>query len=409
MQNLKEYRDEINNIFARYTRKGFVDYRNCSYLERDMVILLSEASRDLSQRGMYKDLFEITNKAFLKWAKTDKDDSLGETDSFCWSVKEAWDIIYKADDPKINHKKMFKWFIKYLDGSVIDYMEDRLYDFLIDNFKENYFLELKYRFYEQKIAFYSNIENTHLREFYVDKCGEYMLICMSDMNKPIEEIRQYAQTINSTSIPEILVNIELKYNNFEEAISIYNKLANEEDNRSFYHNKWHIKLKNLYKQLNNNEKYISELSIAVSKYIGDEDLWREYKSLFTEDEWKTESEKIFSTIKTGNYSAYTWYNIEKRYDLIIAGLENVFNINILKKYEKYLKKLYPERILNILKKHTEYMAEIANKRSDYRDVAKMISWIQKYPHGNEEASILVDKFRDTYKRRRAMMEELDIF
>ena len=176
--------------------------------------LLSEASIDLPQRGKYKDLFDITSRAFLKWGKTDKDDSLGETNNFCWSLKEARDIIYKADDPKINHKKMFKWFIKYLDGSVIDYMEDRLYDFLIDNFKENYFLELKYKFYEQKITFYSNIEDTHLREFHINKCKEYMLICMSDMNKPIEGIRQYAQTINSTSIFELLVNIELKYNNF---------------------------------------------------------------------------------------------------------------------------------------------------------------------------------------------------
>ena len=115
----KEYRDEINHIFAAYSRRGFVDYYNCRGLWSDMTSLMTEATADLGRQGQYKELFELANKAFLKWAKTDKDDSDGETQDFVCYVFSAWDVVYAADDPKINHAKMLEWFLKNLDLSLI--------------------------------------------------------------------------------------------------------------------------------------------------------------------------------------------------------------------------------------------------------------------------------------------------
>ena len=47
----------------------------------------------LGRQGQYKELFELANKAFLKWAKTDKDDSDGETQDFVCYVFDAWDAV----------------------------------------------------------------------------------------------------------------------------------------------------------------------------------------------------------------------------------------------------------------------------------------------------------------------------
>ncbi|MGN8764715.1 hypothetical protein [Hornefia butyriciproducens] len=38
MTVFKEYRDEINRIFSRYTRGGFVDYYHCRGLGHDMIL-----------------------------------------------------------------------------------------------------------------------------------------------------------------------------------------------------------------------------------------------------------------------------------------------------------------------------------------------------------------------------------
>lgn len=66
----KEYRDEINHIFSHYAKRGFVDYYNCRGLWSDMTSLLAEATGDLGRQMQYKELFDLANKAFLKWAKT---------------------------------------------------------------------------------------------------------------------------------------------------------------------------------------------------------------------------------------------------------------------------------------------------------------------------------------------------
>lgn len=60
----KEYRDEINYIFAAYSRRGFVDYYNCRGLWSDMTSLMTEATANLGRQGQYKELFDFANKAF---------------------------------------------------------------------------------------------------------------------------------------------------------------------------------------------------------------------------------------------------------------------------------------------------------------------------------------------------------
>ena len=111
-----EYRDEINYIFSHYTRRGFVDYRACRDLELDMTRLLEEATRILSKRRQYKELFDLTNKAFLKWDKTSKDDSDGETQNFECYVIQAWDAVYDADFPDMPHTKFdYEIFCKDLE------------------------------------------------------------------------------------------------------------------------------------------------------------------------------------------------------------------------------------------------------------------------------------------------------
>lgn len=150
VKTVKDYRVGINKIFSRYTRYGFVEYRDCNGLECDMVDLMLEATEELGGRGEYKELFEIACKGFLKWGNTDKDDD-GQTQCFASIIEDAWDVVYKANDPKMPHKKMYEWFVGHIDGSVIDYMEDYLYDYLLEHFKEPELLQKKIDFYNAKI------------------------------------------------------------------------------------------------------------------------------------------------------------------------------------------------------------------------------------------------------------------
>ena len=61
MTTLKEYRDEMNRIFARSIRHGFVDYWHCGRLGREIMELMNDATGELSARGEYKGCFPPEN------------------------------------------------------------------------------------------------------------------------------------------------------------------------------------------------------------------------------------------------------------------------------------------------------------------------------------------------------------
>lgn len=401
----KEYRDEINAIFASYSRRGYVSYYNCRGLWSDMTSLLTEATADLKRQGQFKELFDLACKAFLKWAKTDKDDSDGETQDFVCYVFEAWDAVYEAEDIKMPHSKMLDWFLKNLDGSVIDYMEDELYRYMMEHFKEEELLKKKMVFLKDRIQIQKNSGDRFQVEYHLPRCQEYLLTLMGELHYPIKEIRSYAKTIKSYFVKETLAKIELDYGNLDEAISAYEELADREDQR-YGRNEYREKLMRIYQENGMQEKYFESLKKALLAAKGDVELWKEYKVIFSSDEWPNACEEIFSTARIGDIRMNTWYEEEGRYDLIMDCVEAVNNTTQLKEYEKKLKKLYPERCLAVLVSNAEQMAQDGNKRSDYRRLAGLLNWIQKYPGGDDVSEQLAEKYREAYPRRKAMLEEI---
>ncbi len=404
----KEYRDEINHIFSHYTKRGFVDYRACRGLWSDMTSLLTEATAELSRKGQYKELFDLANKAFLKWAKTNKDDSDGETQDFAMYVFDAWNAVYDAEYESVNHKKMLDWFMKNLDGTVIDYMEDFLYEYMMNHFKEEYLLYEKLQFMKNKVDEIIATGDEFAIRYSAQRCQEYALMLMGELKLPIDEVRIYANDIKSFYHRDALAQIELAYGNIAEAIAEYEKLADWEDQRWGY-NEYRVSLMNLYKEIGNQEKYFENLKKALEKAIGNEELFVEYKQNFMEEDWPKACEDLFGSLRKGDYRANTWYEIEGRFDLIMDNIEASNDTETLKYYEKKLKKLFADRCLKVLVDCAEKTAIEGSKRSDYRRLAGLLNWIQKYPKGDGIAEKLAQKYRDTYPRRKAMLEEISRF
>ena len=402
----QEYRDEMNHIFSRYIYRGFVDFRKCNCLAFDMIKLIEKATEELPKLGEYKELFDLVNKGFLKWGKTDKDDSNGETQDFVWHVTKAWDVVYEADG-SMPHVKMYEWFEKHLDGSVIDYMEDQLYEYLVSHFKEPRLLERKYDLLSAKIEDAEKKKRDRYFEFVAERCRLYLLIVMADMKRPIEEIRKYAKTVRAFGKDETMAEIERTYGNMDEAVSIYSELAEKEDASNYPRDNWHIKLMDIYKEMGNKVKYHKELVAAMKYDVGDEDLWHEYRNEFSENEWSKACEAIFSDVKSDDHRVFPWYALEGRYDLMMNALEEKFRSDPFKTYEKKLKALYPDRCLKLLVRSAADIAEYGTKRADYRRLVRNIRWIQKYPGGDKKAEELVYDLLAKYRKRPALIEELE--
>ena len=87
-------------------------------------------------------------------------------------------------------------------------------------------------------------------------------------------------------------------------------------------------------------------------------------------------------------------------------VESCEDTDLIKAYEKKLKKLYPERCLTVLTCKADRVAQDGNKRSDYRKLAGLLKWIQRYPGGDDVAEARAEKYRQAYPGRKAMLEEL---
>lgn len=78
-------------------------------------------------------------------------------------------------------------------------------------------------------------------------------------------------------------------------------------------------------------------------------------------------------------------------------------------YSHYLKDDYPEDLLERFSSLIQAYADKSSDRSQYEYVAKALRELLKLKGGEKEVCLLVDVFRQAYKRRRAMMEILKDF
>ena len=404
---LSEYKKEVTAIFRRNTRGGFADWRQCGNLSYDLTQFLDNCMKELQEAGRYKDLFDVACRAFVKWGTTDKDDSNGETQYVCGVISEIWDSVYEKKLVQISHNEMFDWFMSKMDGTVIDYMEDVLLDYIMDHFKEPEFLAKKLNFLYARIADLterSREESWRIYSIEGYKCNALQI--MSEQGQSIESIRSYAKDMNHPSSKELLADIEKQYGNMSECIAIYEELAAEEQGSKWGRYEYSVKLKDIYKENGLQTKYDAQLEKLLYLKTGNEEILDEYKKLIPTKDWEKVRDRLFDSFKPNDFRALSWYSHEGCLDRLMDGVE-ACGYSYLKTYRKKLEDIYPDRCLAILVKTADEDVAQANKRQDYQHVARVLRWMRKYPGGIEKAAELAAKYRAAYPRRRAMIEELE--
>lgn len=401
------YLDMMDRIYRRYYRQGYVAYAECYDLRDDLSSLLQSAQQELTQRGEYKELFELSCKMLLTWWETDKDDSAGESQFICSDVIDAWDVVYNANDQRMSHAQMFNWIVAHLDEAENYCADDYLYDYLAGHFTEPELTQRKYDLYQDRILAAETCMESYYDVYMSRRYRTYMLRLLGDMGRPIDEIREYADTIQSQQSLEILADIELRYGNTDRAIALYRELAAIEDQQGWTDENWHIRLKDLFLEQGDNENYRLELDKALELNVGNRELWSELKNLYTPDEWPAIRDDWFRRIKPNDIRAYAWFAAEDRYDLIIDGLEHTLDTYAMQDYELVLKRQFPDRCVAVLVTATRNMAKESNCRRHYHRIAYMLSWIRKYD--NDIAAALANEFRQQYPRRTALRDELSGF
>lgn len=143
---------EIDDIVYHFSdRRGFIDWQNAGDFIAEMESFLDCNVNELIKKGACMQAFELTNDVFVKIGNLDIDDSDGGTTMVANSCYEFWKQILESCNES-DKKQMFQWFENHqADGTVIDFMEDYISDFLLNEFQEKRLLEQKLQMLDERI------------------------------------------------------------------------------------------------------------------------------------------------------------------------------------------------------------------------------------------------------------------
>lgn len=402
---------EIKDISKRYSdRSGFVDWRNAGGYTSEMESFLFDKVQAVIDKGCYMQAFELTNQVFVTIGNQDIDDSDGGTSMAADTCYEYWQqILEKCNEPDKN--RMQVWFEKHQwDGTVIDYMEDYIRDFLLNEFHDKKLLRMEMQKLDERIE--KRGDSTDCGTYYTAHGGVENNILkriqfMKDLDATEEDIRQYREKNRRfAAVRRLEVEEFIHAGKYMDAIRVL-KESKELDRKSQAWVKgYSAKLIELYSLMHMDKEYKDELLFQIFSCQQDDlDSIKKLKAACSLKEWEQYREKLLSSPVVPGIKL-SLLESEKLYDRLMDEVMNAGSVYYLDFYEKTLKKIYPDRMKEAYIVHIKAKAEAVGDRAGYKELMKYLKKIASYPQGREAAVQLAGEWRTLYKRRRAMMDEL---
>lgn len=411
-----EIREIINKCGDRY---GFIDYRSSYVFERQMYDLIENVfSRFISEKNS-KDAFEVICTFFFELGKIDIDDSNGTIGSLLTPVMEYFAKVVELMGEKEKYK-VFDWLENHLeDEKLMDYIRDYIFVAYIDFFTDEKYLRKKIVFFDRCLE--ENYSSENFSDFValykLRKYAENRLACMEKLKCPEEETSAFCKKYEKIyELSSRLAEIYLSKNQYAEAIDVYLKIINDNEKYPGIVSACKKNLLCIYEKTNDIEKQ----KPLIKEFIfdrGDIDLkyYKEYKSFFSESEWKKEFDSLIKKSRSGSHVAQLLFEekkIEELYDYICEWhkKENIFFSTTLSLFDKYRKYFEPDHSAEIVQIYAECLdkeMDRASARSTYANIAGKLKRLMQFNGGKEAALELKEKWFIKYKNRSAMKDELN--
>ena len=295
-------------------------------------------------------------------------------------------------------------------GSVFDYMEEYLSDFLMNEFHDETLLRKKLAMLDEMIA----------RAEGQTDCGEYWsahygyennilkrLEIMRELQYTEEDIRAYKEkNWRFAAVRMLQLSEYLEQGKLQESIDLLLESKKMDESSPGWVAEYSAKLIELYRDLGRTQEYKEELIFQIF-HCRQQHLEHvnELKVICTKDEWEKYREQIL-TSRSGWSIRYQLMEKEGLYERLLEEIvkeENIFNLN---QYEKILKKEFPERVRDAYVQYVRKQAELVSDRKRYKELVQYLKKIRKYPEGDAVASEIAGEWKEKYRRRPAMMDEL---
>ena len=115
---------------------------------------------------------------------------------------------------------------------------------------------------------------------------------------------------------------------------------------------------------------------------------------------------MFEAVKSNYQKAEVFYT-EGLYDRLLKCAVSDNGLGMIRKYKDALVPLFPEEILDKYTTEVQKAACFTSGRETYKRIVSVLREMRELPRGEERVQKIAAEWREKYRRRKAMMEELN--
>jgi len=405
-----ELRAEVDSIVYRYSNGGYVDWYHASEFTSELECFLNTKVMLLIDKKCLKQAFELTNLVFHCIGNIDMDDSDGGSSFVANACYECWEkIIENSDD--VYRKELKTWFEKHKEGYVIDIYEEYIEEIILEYFATEEILIEEIQYLD---ALINRCTGTDCGKLYSVHHGYENPILkriqyMKKLDYTAEQIEAYKQENRRFFvIRELEVSEAIENNDYITAIKVLKEGKELDANNTAQLKKYSEQLIDLYHKFKMADKYVSELEYYITSFWQyDLSHVRMLKNCIdNQEKWSNLVDDIVRKSQFEDFVCKLLYE-EKRYNELMNKIEQSSNkVGLLDSYDKTLRKTAPERVIKIYSAYLKQAAEMANERKKYKHLMPYLKKISKCEGGDIVAKDIAASWRQEFKRRTAMMDEL---
>ena len=398
----------VDDIVDRYMADGYIDYYEASdFIDELDDILTNEVDTRL-ERGKDREAFEISCRVFLALDEVEMDDSDGGITVIADRCQSVWQTILERADDSLR-RVIFDWLMAQCGGEVIDYLEDFCEDVLLRCFDAPEALK------EILACEQSALDRAMQRG--ADKWGynfparRYAMNCIRLMERigasdeAIEEyVRSYWQL---EDVRRYYIEKRRQAGDWEAVVRALGESIQLASRRGSRAVDYHMQLKDAFAELGWKDEYRKKLwEIVTAIAPADLGIYHEYRDLFEPEDWPEERERLFATLPKGAGLA-ALYADEGLHDRLMALVLEKDSFYLMRAHETELIERYPDQVLDMYAREINRAARNTADRATYQQWVQTLQHMREMPGGEKVVEEIVAAWRVQYKRRSAMMDELN--
>lgn len=394
-QSLQTYKEEIRDIYKSYMRRNFIDYTDAMHMFNELESYLEDEVPKLYDYPVRA--IKMLNYAVMLFGKYDIDDSAGGYTSLMNLVTDlSSDIIDEANDKQ--QDEIFNIYLELLKGELL-YEREMIEEIFFEHFESEAQLNAKLIYLERSAA-------QATPDSYAQKNTlEHLIIVYEELGLSSDEIILKLKPYRHTDqVRDFLIEVEINKGHHKKVVELI-----KEGMQSKYPGiarMYHALLIRYLKDIGHTD-YVYELfNYVIREHWSEMESYRELKSFYTQEEWEQVRQYIFR--KSNDEQLAHYFIEEKLYDRLLKGFkEGRFYYRMFLHMKEDLLSYDKEKSLHVYAQIINTLAVNAKSRKEYKGVMRYLQDMKQITGGEIIAHRIVKEWRILYKKRPAMIDELN--